>query len=45
LKPESLGVTAAEASATRVAMMVVQRNIIIKRKWYVALEKMGGKEW
>jgi len=36
LKPESLRVTAAEASPTRVAMMVDQRNIIMKRKWYVA---------
>jgi hypothetical protein len=42
LKPESLGVIVAEASPTRVAMMVDQRNIIIKRKWYVALNKRVG---
>ena len=41
MKPESLGVTA-EASPTRVAMMIDQRSIIIKRKWYVALKKRAG---
>jgi hypothetical protein len=42
LKPESLGIAAAEASPTRVAMMVDQRIIIImKRKWYVELRKKG----
>ena len=42
MKPESLRVTAAEASPTRVAMMVDQRSIMIKRKWYVALKKWVG---
>lgn len=42
MKPESLGITAAEASPTRVAMMVDQRSIIIVRKWYVALKKRVG---
>jgi hypothetical protein len=45
LKPVSLGIIAAEASPTRVAMMVDQRIIIImKRKCYVALKEKGGNE-
>jgi hypothetical protein len=43
LKPESLRLTAAaEANPTRVAMMVDQRNIIMERKWYVALKDWVG---
>ncbi len=43
LKPESLGTTAAEASPTRVAMIVDKRNIIIKKVVCCAEEK-GGNE-